>query len=158
MNGYQTWTYCPEYTVKSRIRGLHGLPKGIVRAWELDRYGDYHFVDYPNKKGRLHGESWCYFREGEKFLLIASLGEEPGYTLFTYHADDQLLTVKRDCSGLEVDGEFESFGLFIAEGTEDAVFAFNLPRMESDCRLGQMAASSALAPRSIAYVTPDETG
>ncbi|MBO4563063.1 MAG: alpha-galactosidase [Clostridia bacterium] len=122
MNGYQTWTYCPEYTAKSRIKGLHGVPGPIVKAFGLDRYGDYHFVDYPNKKGRLHGISYCYFREGDRFLLIASLGEENGYTLFDLDAENELLTVKRDCEGLAVGGCFEAFGLFIAEGTEDEVF------------------------------------
>ena len=33
MNGYQTWTYCPEYRADSRIRGLHGLPKAIIRRY-----------------------------------------------------------------------------------------------------------------------------
>ena len=122
MNGFQTWTYCPEYTVNSRIRGLHGLPKGIVGNWSLDRYGDYHFVDYPNRKGVLHGESYCYFREGERFLLIGSLSEQNGYTLFTYDAATEQLTVRRDCEGLSVDGNFTAFDLFIAEGTEKEVF------------------------------------
>ena len=122
MNGYQTWTYCPEYTAKSRIRGIKGLPKALVSAFSLDRYGDYHFVDYPNKKGRLHGESYCYFRSGERFLLIASLDETNGYTLFDYDANTEMLTIDRDCAGLAVNGSFELFSLFIAEGKEDEVF------------------------------------
>lgn len=122
MNGYQTWTYCPEYTVKSRIRGLHALPKGIVKSWSLDRYGDYHFVDYPNKKGMLHGESWCYFREGEEYLLIASLSEQNGYTLFNFDASAGLLKIGRDCAGLRHEGNFASFDLFLAKGSEDEVF------------------------------------
>lgn len=122
MNGYQTWTYCPEYTVHDRIRGLNGVPRPIVKAFSLDRYGDYHFVDYPNTRGILHGESYCYFRSGEKFLLIASLGEQNGYTLFSYNAGEELLTVRRDCEGLAVKGAFAAFNLFIAEGGEDEVF------------------------------------
>ncbi|MCR5808340.1 MAG: alpha-galactosidase [Clostridiales bacterium] len=122
MNGYQTWTYCPEYTAKSRIRGIKGLPGALVSAFSLDRYGDYHFVDYPNKKGRLHGVSYCYFREGPFFLLIASLDETNGYTLFDYDAKTGVLTIKRDCEGLAVNGAFELFSLFIAEGKEDEVF------------------------------------
>ncbi|MBQ5488263.1 MAG: alpha-galactosidase [Clostridia bacterium] len=122
MNGFQTWTYCPEYTARDRIRGLHGLPKAIVNAWSLDRYGDYHFVDYPNKKGILHGESYCYFRTGEKFLLIGSVSEQYGYTLFRYDANTETLTVRRDCEGLRVNGSFPAFRLFIAEGGEDEVF------------------------------------
>ncbi|MBO4849091.1 MAG: alpha-galactosidase [Clostridia bacterium] len=122
MNGYQTWTYCPEYTAKSRIRGLHGIPGPIVKAFSLDRYGDYHFVKYPNKKGMLHGESYCYFRDGDKYLLIASLDETNGYTLFGYDAEEEILTVRRDCEGLAVNGSFEAFSLFIAMGGEDEVF------------------------------------
>ncbi len=122
MNGFQTWTYCPEYTAKDKIRGLHGLPKKIVDAWSLDRYGDYHFVDYPNKKGIFHGESYCYFRVGERFLLIASTNEYYGYTLLNYDANTEKLTVRRDCEGLRMTGQFPAFQLFIAEGTEDEVF------------------------------------
>ena len=122
MNGYQTWTFCPEYTVKDKLRGLNGLPEPIIRNYSLDRYGDYHFVEYPNKRGVLHGESYCYFREGKRFLLIASLDETCGYTLFSYHADEHTLNIVRDCEGLEVDGEFDMFRLFIAEGGEDEVF------------------------------------
>ncbi|MCR5611726.1 MAG: alpha-galactosidase [Clostridiales bacterium] len=122
MNGYQTWTYCPEYTKKDRIKGLNSVPQMIVDKFALDRYGDYHFVDYPNRKGVLHGESYCYFRTGDRFLLFASLDEKCGYTMFRYYADEQTLSIRRDCEGLEVDGEFDAFRLFIAEGTEDAVF------------------------------------
>ena len=122
MNGYQTWTYCPEYTVNSRIRGLHRLPRAVIDSWALDRYGDYHFVDYPYKKGVLHGVSYCYFREGEEFLLIASLSEQNGYTLFTYDAHTEQLYIRRDCEGLNVDGDFAAFELFIAQGSEDEVF------------------------------------
>ena len=122
MNGYQTWTYCPEYTVKDKIRGLHGLPKFGVRKFDLDRYGDYHFVDYPNKAGITHGISYCYFRLEERFRLIASLNEEPGYTLFTFDAKAGELAVKRDCAGILVKDGYPVFDLFFAEGSEDEVF------------------------------------
>ena len=122
MNGYQTWTYCPEYSSRSRIRGMHGIPNAIKHAFSLDRYGDYHFVDYPFKRGVVHGVSYCYFREGSKFLLIGSLDETNGYTLFEYSYKGQLLTIRRDCEELEVEGRFEVFSLFIAEGSEDEVF------------------------------------
>ena len=83
MNGYQTWTYCPEYDRSSRIRGLHGIPQPIVSHYALDRYGDYDFVDYPNRRGLTHGVSYCYFRSGARFRLLGSLDETPGYTLFS---------------------------------------------------------------------------
>ena len=122
INGYQTWTFCPEYTREDKIPGVGRFPKFIVDHYGMDRYGDYHFVDYPRRAGLLHGESWCYFRRGEDFRLVASLSERAGYTLFTYDAPNRLLTVQRDCAGIECGGEYPVFELFFAEGAEDAVF------------------------------------
>lgn len=122
MNGYQTWTHCPEYTKKSKIRGIHRIPKAIVNAYGLDRYGDYHFVDYPYKKGITHGFSYCYFRCGDRYRLIGSLDEKPGYTMFTYNAKKGFLTIERDCADVKVSGQFHAFDLFYAEGSEQEVF------------------------------------
>ena len=122
MNGYQTWTYCPEYDAKSHIRGLHGLPKMLIRHYSLDRYGDYNFVDYPNRRGVTHGVSYCYFRLGEHYRLFASLDETPGYTLFQYDAKRETLLLVRDCEGVRCTGDFHVFDLFYAEGGEDEVF------------------------------------
>ena len=78
LNGFQTWSYCPEYTRSDRIRSLRHLPKKGVEYYGLERYGDYYFVDYPDKPGLTHGESWCYVRRGERFRLVASLDERGG--------------------------------------------------------------------------------
>lgn len=122
MNGFQTWTYCPEYEQHDKIHGLKHLPKAIINHYGLDRYGDYYFTDYPEKRGITHGESWCYFRCGESFRLFASLDEHNGYTMFRYDCKTQLLHIERDCAGLEIEGDFSAFELFFAEGSEDEVF------------------------------------
>ncbi len=121
-NGFQTWTNCPEYTPYSKIRGLHGLPRIMIDKFALDRYGDYHFVDYPNKKGVLHGISYCYFRDKQFFRLLASLDETPGYTCFSYSCNEKTMTITRDCKGVSSPAEFHAFDLFYAEGTEEEVF------------------------------------
>lgn len=121
MNGFQT-TYCPEYTKGSRIRPHKPLPQAVVDKFSLDRYGDYHFMDYPNRKGLTHGFSYCYFRLGERYRLIASLDERPGYTIFRYDANDGVLSVEPDCEGVRCGGAFHAFDLFYAEGTEDEAF------------------------------------
>ncbi len=122
-NGYQTWTYSPEYTPYGRIRGLNGTPKFGIRRFALDRYGDYHFVKYPWHKGILHGFSYCYFRDGERYRLIASLDEKNGYTMFTYNSTKAVLKIERDCKGVAVNGtNFDAFDLFYAEGDEHEVF------------------------------------
>ena len=122
MNGYQTWTACPEYTRSSLIRGIRGIPQAVVDRFSLDRYGDYHFVDYPARRGILHGFSYCWFRRGSFYRLIASLDETPGYTIFRYNAPKGILTIERDSSGLHTDGDYHVFDLFYAEGTGDQVF------------------------------------
>lgn len=132
-NGYQTWTSCPEYTPDSHIRGLNVLPKFLINKFSLDRYADYQFIDYPNRKGILHGESYCYFRDGDRFRLLASLDEIPGYTVFRYECNSQLMTITRDCKGCiagclnprqggEPSTFFHAFDLFYAEGSEAEVF------------------------------------
>ena len=122
MNGYQTWTVCPEMTKDDRIRGMHKIPKKLLDQYGFDRYGDYHFYDYPYERGVSHGYSWCYFRNGKNFRLFASLNEEPGYTMFRYDAKLGILTIERDCAGLVVNGNYQLFDLFFAEGSEQEVF------------------------------------
>lgn len=134
MNGFQTWTYCPEYTRRDRIRSLRRLPRLGVEHYGLERYGDCYFVDYPDKSGVTHGESWCYFRRGETFRLVASLDETAGYTLFQYDAEAGILSLRRDCEGLEVDGAFHAFDIFFAEGGETEVFDAWFAAMGIRCR------------------------
>lgn len=122
LNGYQTWTYCPEYTKQDRIRGMHGIPQFMINKFAFDRYSDYHFVPYPDQKGLLHGVSWCCFRDGETYRLIASLDEDPGYTLFLYDANRGILHLKRDCDGVKAQGGFHALDLFFAEGGEQEVY------------------------------------
>ena len=123
MNGYQTWTYCPEYAPTDYTQGVGPLPELLIRRLGLRSYGDENFVPYPRKPGITHGVSWCYFREGERFRLFASLDERPGYTLFRYEAKGGLLRIRRDCAGLRwAGGAFPALELFYAEGTEQQVF------------------------------------
>lgn len=122
MNGFQTWTYCPEYMQTDRIRSLSHLPKRGIAHFGLDRYGDNYFVSYPNAAGVTHGESWCYFRDGDRFRLLASLDEKNGYTLFRYDVSTRTLKITRDCEGLRCGGDFAALELFYAEGSEDEVF------------------------------------
>ena len=122
MNGFQSWTYSPEYDRDAHTHGIGHLPKAVVRHYGLDRYGDYNFVSYPEQQGVTNGMSYCYFRKGEDYRLVASLDEHPGYTLFRYNSASRELRVERDCAGLRCGGAFHAFDLFLARGGEDRVF------------------------------------
>ena len=123
MNGYQTWTECPELPKWGRQRGTDHIPKFLLDKYAFDRYGDYHFVRYSKRKGMSHGFSYCYFRRGEHYRLVASLDETLGYTIFYYDAKAAVLRIERDCAGVCHGGSvFAAFDLFFAEGSEDEVF------------------------------------
>ena len=122
VNGFQSWTYSPEYTRRDKIRGLSHLPKAGVRHYGLDRYGDNYFVPYPEKRGLFHGETWGYLRRGDSYRLVASLDETLGYTLLLFDHRRGRLYLERDCAGLRCGGEFAPFDLFFAQGEENAVF------------------------------------
>lgn len=123
MNGYQTWTYCPEYSKTDKMRSLDRLPRFLIDRYSLDRYGDYDFVHYPGKRGLFHGFSYCYFRDADRYRLIGSLDERPGYTIFRYDSHKEELSVERDMKGVQhPGGELHAFDLFYAEGSEDEVF------------------------------------
>lgn len=134
MNGYQTWTYCPEYGRDGYTEGMRRLPGFIIKRFGIDRYGDYFFTDYPKKPGMTQGESYCYFRRGDKFRLIASLDERPGYTLLRYDSASGVLSLTRDCAGVRCAGGFHAFDLFYAEGGEDEVFDAWFAAMGVECR------------------------
>ena len=123
MNGYQTWTYSPELDRNGKLRGTDHIPGFLLKKYAFDRYGDYHFAHYGHRSGQSHGFSYCYFRQGERFRLVASLDETPGYTIFRYDSRKALLTLERDCAGVEhPGGSFALFDLFLAEGSEAEVF------------------------------------
>ncbi len=122
MNGYQTWTSCRELRKNERMRGVNHLPKFVVNQFSLDRYGDYHFIDYENEKGFSHGFSYCYFRKGERYRFFGSLDENPGYTVFHNDANTDTFTISRDCKDIHFTGDYHCFDLFYMEGNEDEVF------------------------------------
>jgi len=104
MNGYQTWTYSPELDRNGKLRGTDHIPGFLRKKYSFDRYGDYHFAPYGHQKGQSHGFSYCYFRKGTQFRLVASLDEKPGYTILRYDSGKALLTLERDCAGVEHPG------------------------------------------------------
>lgn len=122
MNGFQSWSYSPELLPKDSQMGAGSLPGPLARHYGLIQSGDYYFAPSLGKKGESQGYSYCYFRLGNQYRLIASLDEEPGYTRFTYQAAINKLTVSRDCEGLNVSGRFKAFDLFFAVGDEKTVF------------------------------------
>ena len=123
VNGYQTWTYSPEFA-PGDVQHVFGkkLPEKLTHKFYLERYGDLFFRKYDQKPGVFTGYSYCYIRNGSTFRLFASLDEEPGYTVFRIDVPAGQLWIERDCRGMSCGGELKAFDLFCAEGGEDEVF------------------------------------
>ena len=123
VNGYQTWTYSPEFKPDD-VQYIYGkkLPRALIDKFCLDRYGDLFFREYQQKPGIFTGFSYCWIRSGNTFRLFASLDETAGYTIFKVDANEKKLYIERDCRNMKCSGKLHAFDLFFAEGPEDEVF------------------------------------
>lgn len=122
VNGFQSWTYCPEHDPHDLDRSMQGVPSFVIRKYGLDKSGDEAFTHYGHKRGIFTGYSWAYFRLNNIYHLFGSLDEDPGYTRFIYDANKQVLTMERDVSGVTMDGRYHVLDLFQASGSEKEVF------------------------------------
>lgn len=122
VNGFQSWTYCPEHDPHDLDRSMQGVPSFVIRKYGLDKSGDEAFTHYGHKRGIFTGYSWAYFRLNNIYHLFGSLDEDPGYTRFIYDANKQVLTMERDVSGVTMDGRYHVLDLFQASGSGKEVF------------------------------------
>ena len=97
LNGYQSWTDTVERPAWSRMRGLRGVPNGVVSRWDLDGGGDYAIVDYSAKRGQQHGFTYGTFRRGEGMVLVGSLDESHGFTLIRTNAAAGEVLLQTEC-------------------------------------------------------------
>jgi alpha-galactosidase len=118
LNGYQTWTESREYAPDERIPRLFSLAGPLLKP-----YGDYTLYKNPGRRGRPHSWTYTYVRRAADYTLIGSLSERSGYTVFEFDAGGGSLTIRKDCAGLAVQGEYRAFDLMLASGGEAEVFA-----------------------------------
>ena len=122
LNGYQSWTDSIEHTIRDKMHGLNRIPKSLIEKYAFTQYGDYTFVDYPDKPGLLHGFSYGYIRLQTNYRFFGSLDEAHGFTVFRTDTDAGILTAERDCAGLHVNGSYTALHLIFLEGREQEVF------------------------------------
>lgn len=119
-NGYQSWTYAKEYTVKDKLEGLKPLAK---LGWKLTSiFGDYPFKKYPTKSGIFHGFTYSYIRVDEDVTLLGSLSETQGYTIFNFDMNDGIIDIEKELEGLTISSEYDLFDIVCLKGGYDKVF------------------------------------
>lgn len=115
LNGYQTWTDSREFRIDETIPKIFPLALPI-----MGMYGDYEFYKY--KKNKLHSWTYTYIRGGGDIILIGSLSEKVGFTIFEYDKKEKSLCIIKDCAGLKVSKAMTAFDLFVAQGEEGKAF------------------------------------
>ena len=78
MNGYQTWTACPELGKWDRQHGVEHVPKFLLEKYSFDRYGDYHFVPYSGKRGQKPRLLLLLFPARENLPAFGQPGRDTG--------------------------------------------------------------------------------
>lgn len=122
LNGYQSWTDTRELTLKDRLVGINSIPKKLAQKYGFENYGDYPFVKYSGKKGELHGFTFGYIRQDNIINFVGSLDESKAYTILKYSGKKQLLSIEKDCYGLEIIKDLEICDVALLSGEYDYVF------------------------------------
>ncbi len=126
-NGFQSWTESREFGTQEKIAPVRSFAKS-----RIGRFGDYDFYNYPNREGHLHGWSYTYIRRGGQVVLLGSLSEFTGYTLFRHDVSGHQLCIEKDCAGLELSHSYPALDIFMGEGEEAQQFSDYFGMMEID--------------------------
>ncbi len=125
-NGYQSWSESRLLKVTDRIPRLRSFARR-----HMGLYGDEQIKGIPRGRGKLH--SWTYTfitRNGDSGktqkpgsgLLLGSLNERTGFTLFLYDQSSGILTVRKDLDELALSHSFPALDFWVGEGEELSLF------------------------------------
>lgn len=139
VNGFQSWTNGKEYTYRDRMQRISPLVTPVIKKYALDKYGDYAFADYTNRKGDFHGFTYSYVKNHQQFDFYGSLNEQNGYSVFYHRMKQHKLRIDKDIADLTLEGEFQLFDLFHCVSDEKTVFDryFELQKITKP-RIGKM--------------------
>ncbi len=119
VNGFQSWSGSGEMDSSERLPPLSRAFYPVLAP-----YGDYRLYRHPGCRGRFHSWTYTYFLLGEdEVILVGSLDETGGYTLFDYNYRRDRLIVFRDCEGAISNGHYPLLRLYIGRGKLRAVLA-----------------------------------
>jgi len=129
INGYQSWTDSKELTISDKMKPISFLAKPILNKFKFDRYGDYTFKSYANKKGVLHGYTYGYIKNKNIYNLIGSLSEKEGFTIIETNTLKNKLIINKECEDIKINSSYTLFNLVYITDTEKNVFDFYFNKM-----------------------------
>ena len=122
VNGYQSWTVSREYTKDDIQPGI--MDKfGKYKAKELyHMMGDYDFQNYSKQKGGFHSFSYTYIKSNGVYVLLGSLTEKYGYTIFEYDMKKNRLSIAKDVEAVTITDRYQLFSVCKFSGNYNEVF------------------------------------
>ena len=128
LNGYQSWTYCPERTKDQYDTSMLHCPGFLNKMFGFTRYSDDWFSGRLTKKelkeGRKKGYSYAYIRRGDEYIFFGSLSEDIGFTRIDFIPGGKRIVFTKDVEGRNLaEGErFTALDIYFKTGTESEVF------------------------------------
>ncbi len=119
LNGYQTWTDSVEHGVCDKMHGISHIPSAIRNRYAFSQYGDYNFSSYGDD---MHGWSYGYIRQDDRYCFFGSLAENSCFTQFITQTDKDFICAQKVCVGITIIGKWQALKLYITDGTEKEVF------------------------------------
>lgn len=110
-NGYQSWSESRFWKTSERIPRL----RAIARR-HMGLYGDEHMAHIPRGQGQLHSWTYTWIKKNGPDLLLGSLNEHTGFTIFCYDQASATLTVRKDMDGLFLQHSFPALDFWAGEG------------------------------------------
>lgn len=123
-NGYQSWSTSREYTKSGKMTDITPIAFAKPLKNLAGISADCRFVDMPKKAGEFYSHAYTYIRNGDEMLLLGSLSEKQGFTVFYADMNNNTVTVSKDIDGVKLAyGEsYDLCDIFVTRGTYDEVF------------------------------------
>ena len=122
VNGYQSWTTSREFQKTDVQRGLQGLGK-YRPVWDFTHiFGDYDFQCYSKEAGVFHSYSYTYVKRAGKIILMGSLTERNGFTVFHFDMNKNSLCIQKDVEGVTITEPYALHEVYFVEDDYEAAF------------------------------------
>ena len=124
LNGYQSWTETKDTYIFEKERNIKKAPKGIVKKFGLDRYGDSFMYEYD--KDVLHGFDIFYIK-GKESLFSFNNNYNNAYLIYKLNKKTNSLTLRSDIYNINLSAgeEFVVFDYYLYNDYNEGLNKFN---------------------------------
>ncbi|MBS3990868.1 MAG: alpha-galactosidase [Erysipelothrix sp.] len=121
-NGYQSWTDTQPLFPYDKMPYLSPLAQQLVAKYQFDKYGDTLIYPFKHGRGHFHGFTYVSLKEQDQSILLASLDESSGFTMFEYDHRRGLWTIRKDNQGIQCTQPTVLLDVILLKGYESTLF------------------------------------